>query len=88
VPTLKSATGSDWTMGVWRGIAGPKGLPAEVQARMEAVLKKINDSKEFRDFMANRGFGVAYADGPAFGKFMDKGDADMGQTLQALGMAK
>ncbi|MFS0757755.1 tripartite tricarboxylate transporter substrate binding protein [Noviherbaspirillum sp. 1P10PC] len=88
VPTLKSATGSDWTMGVWRGIAGPKGLPAEVQTRMETVLKKINDSKEFRDFMANRGFGVAYADGPAFGKFMDKGDADMGQTLQALGMAK
>ena len=88
VPTLKSATGSDWTMGVWRGIAGPKGLPAEVQARMETVLKKINDSKEFRDFMATRGFGVAYADGPAFGKFMDKGDADMGQTLQALGMAK
>jgi len=88
VPTLKSATGSDWTMGVWRGIAGPKGLPSEVQARMEAVLKKINDSKEFRDFMATRGFGVAYADGPAFGKFMDKGDADMGQTLQALGMAK
>lgn len=88
VPTLKSATGSDWTMGVWRGIAGPKGLPAEVQARMEAVLKKINDSREFRDFMATRGFGVAYADGAAFGKFMDKGDADMGQTLQALGMAK
>jgi tripartite-type tricarboxylate transporter receptor subunit TctC len=88
VPTLKSATGSDWTMGVWRGIAGPKGLPADVQARMEAVLKKINDSKEFRDFMATRGFGVAYADGPAFGKFMDKGDADMGQILQALGMAK
>jgi tripartite-type tricarboxylate transporter receptor subunit TctC len=88
VPTLKSATGSDWTMGVWRGIAGPKGLPPDVQSRIETALKKINDSKEFRDFMANRGFGVAYADGPAFGKFMDKGDADMGQVLQALGMAK
>ena len=88
VPTLKSATGSDWTMGVWRGIAGPKGLPADVQAKVGAVLKKINDSKEFHDFMATRGFGVAYADGPAFGKFMDKGDADMGQILQALGMAK
>jgi tripartite-type tricarboxylate transporter receptor subunit TctC len=88
VPTLKSAIGSDWTMGVWRGIAGPKGLPADVQAKMGAVLKKINESKEFQDFMANRGFGVAYADGPAFGKFMDKGDADMGQILQSLGMAK
>ena len=88
VPTLKAAIGSDWTMGVWRGIAGPKGLPADVQAKMGAVLKKINESKEFHDFMANRGFGIAYADGPAFGKFMDKGDADMGQILQSLGMAK
>ena len=88
VPTLKAAIGSDWTMGVWRGIAGPKGLPADVQAKMGAVLKKINESREFNDFMANRGFGVAYADGPAFGRFMDKGDADMGQILQSLGMAK
>jgi tripartite-type tricarboxylate transporter receptor subunit TctC len=88
VPTLKSAIGSDWTMGVWRGIAGPKGLPADVQTRLEAALKKIGASKEYKDFMATRGFGVAYADGAAYGKFMDKGDADMGQILQALGMAK
>lgn len=88
VPTLKSATGSGWTIGVWRGIAGPKGLPADVQTKMETVLKKINGSKEYQDFMAGRGFGVAYADGVGFGKFMDKGDADMGQVLGALGMAR
>ncbi|MBK5205807.1 MAG: tripartite tricarboxylate transporter substrate binding protein [Polaromonas sp.] len=88
VPTLKSVTGSDWTIGVWRGIAGPKGLPADVQKKMEAVLKKINESKEYKDFMAGRGFGVAYADAAGFGKFMEKGDADMGQVLRALGMAK
>jgi tripartite-type tricarboxylate transporter receptor subunit TctC len=88
VPTLKSATGSDWTIGVWRGIAGPKGLPADVQSKMEAALKKINGSKEYRDFMAGRGFGVAYADAAGFGKFMDKGDADMGQILTSLGMAR
>lgn len=88
VPTLKSATGSDWTIGVWRGIAGPKGLPADVQTKMETVLKKINGSKEYQDFMAGRGFGVAYADAAGFGKFMEKGDADMGRVLGALGMAK
>lgn len=88
VPTLKSATGSGWTIGVWRGIAGPKGLPADVQTKMETVLKKINGSKEYQDFMAGRGFGVAYADGAGFGKFMEKGDADMGQILGALGMAR
>jgi tripartite-type tricarboxylate transporter receptor subunit TctC len=88
VPTLKNATGSDWTIGVWRGIAGPKGLPADVQKRMEAALKKINESKEFKDFMAKRGFGIAYADAAGFGKFMDKGDADMLQVLKAVGMAR
>lgn len=88
VPTLKSVTGSDWTIGVWRGIAGPKGLPADVQTKMEAVLKKINESKEYKDFMAGRGFGVAYADAAGFGKFMEKSDADMGQVLRALGMGK
>ena len=88
VPTLKSVTGSGWTMGVWRGIAGPKGLPADVQIKMEAVLKKINSSKEYKDFMAGRGFGVAYADSAGFGKYMEKGDADMGQVLRGLGMSK
>jgi len=88
VPTLKSVTGSDWTMGVWRGMAGPKGLPADVQKKLETVLKKINESKEYRDFMAGRGFGVAYADAAGFGQFMDKGDADMGKVLRELGMAK
>lgn len=88
VPTLKSVTGSDWTIGVWRGIAGPKGLPAGVQIKMEAVLKKINESKEYKDFMTGRGFGVAYADAAGFGKFMEKGDADMGRILGALGMAR
>jgi tripartite-type tricarboxylate transporter receptor subunit TctC len=88
VPTLKSATGSDWQIGVWRGIAAPKGIPADVQGRLEAALRKINESKEFKDFMSTRGFGVAYADGAGFGKFMEKGDADMGRILEAIGMAR
>ena len=88
VPTLKSVTGSDWTMGAWRGIAGPTGRPADVQKKLEAALKKINDGKEYRDYMAGRGFGVVYANSVGFGQFMAKGDADMGEVLSGLGMAK
>ena len=88
VPTLKSAIGSSWTMGVWRGIAGPKGLPTDVKKKLETALEKINAGKEYRDFMAGRGFGVAYADGAGFGQFMDKGDVEMGKVLSGLGMAK
>jgi tripartite-type tricarboxylate transporter receptor subunit TctC len=88
VPTLKAVTGSDWAIGAWRGIAGPKGMPADVQAKLGAALKKIYDSKDYQTFMAGRGLGMIYADGKGFEQFMAKGDADMGQVMKALGLAK
>ena len=88
VPTLKSLTGSTWTNGAWRGIVGPKGLPADVQGKLSASLKKIYDSKEYKDFMSGRGFGTQYADAAEFSKFMDKSDEDMGAILKTLGMAR
>ncbi len=88
VPTLKETTGNDWTVGVWRGIAGPKGLPDDVTAKLEAALKKVNESKEFKDFMSKRGFGVAYANSKDYGEYMAKSTADFGEVLKAIGMAK
>ncbi len=88
VPTLKAATGSDWAIGAWRGIAGPKGLPADVQTKLAVALKKIYDSKDYQGFMANRGFGIIYADAKGFEQFMAKGDADMGNVMKTLGLAK
>jgi tripartite-type tricarboxylate transporter receptor subunit TctC len=88
VPTLKEALGVDYTTAAWRGFAGPKGLPAEIVAAATTALKKVNESSEFRDFMANRGFGVSWADGPGFASFMAKGDAAMGVAMKAAGLAK
>jgi tripartite-type tricarboxylate transporter receptor subunit TctC len=88
VPTLKSATGSDWTIGAWRGMAAPKGLPADVAAKLGAAMKKIYDSKDYQSFMSGRGFGTIYADAKGFEQFMAKGDADMGNVMKALGLSK
>jgi tripartite-type tricarboxylate transporter receptor subunit TctC len=88
VPTLKSATGSDWTMAAWRGIVAPKGIPAEARDKISAALKKIVASKEYTDFMASRGFGVIYAGPDDFAKFMAKSDAELGATMKAVGIAK
>ena len=57
-------------MAAWRGIAAPKGIPADVQTKLLASLKKAYESKEFKDFMASRGFGVIWADPAEFAKFM------------------
>jgi tripartite-type tricarboxylate transporter receptor subunit TctC len=88
VPTLKTATGSNWTIGAWRGIAAPKGLPADIQAKLGTALKKIYDSQDFQGFMQQRGFGTIYADAKGFEQFMAKGDADMGNVMKSLGLAK
>jgi tripartite-type tricarboxylate transporter receptor subunit TctC len=88
VPTLKEAMGIDYTTGAWRGIAGPKGLPPEIASAATSALKKVNESKEFGDFMASRGFGVRWADGPGFGSFMATGDAEKGVAMKAAGLAK
>ena len=88
VPTLKAATGSDWKIGAWRGIAAPKGLPAEARDKLVAAIAKIAKSKDYTDFMSSRGFGVVYAGPDEFATFMAKSDADLGATMKAVGIAK
>jgi tripartite-type tricarboxylate transporter receptor subunit TctC len=88
VPTLQKELGTNWAMAAWRVIAAPKGIPADVQKTLGSVLKKVYDSKEYKDFMASRGFGVVWADAEGTAKFMAKSDTDMGATLKAVGLAK
>ena len=88
VPTLKEALGSSWATGAWRGIAAPKGLPKAIQTRLEASVKKAYDSKDYKDFMAQRGFGMIWGNGEEFARFMAKGDADMKTVMTAVGIAK
>jgi tripartite-type tricarboxylate transporter receptor subunit TctC len=88
VPTLKEATGSSWTTGAWRGIAAPKGLPKDLQAKLEASVKKAFDSKDYKDFMTQRGFGTLWGSSDEFARFMAKGDTDMKAVMTAVGIAK
>ena len=88
VPTLKAATGSDWKLGAWRGVAAPKGIPADARDRLVAAIAKVAASQSYKDFMTGRGFGVVYLGPDDFGKFMAKSDADLGATMKAVGIAK
>jgi tripartite-type tricarboxylate transporter receptor subunit TctC len=88
VPTLKAATGSDWTMAAWRGIVAPKGLPALVRDKLAEAVRKVATSKEYTDFMASRGFGVIYAGPDDFAKFMVKSNTELGATMKAVGLVK
>jgi tripartite-type tricarboxylate transporter receptor subunit TctC len=88
LPTLKQELGTSWEIAAWRVIAAPKGLPAEAQRTLVTALKKVYDSKEYKDFMASRGFGVVWADPAGTAKFMAASDANLGAALKAVGLAK
>jgi tripartite-type tricarboxylate transporter receptor subunit TctC len=87
VPTLKEATGLEWTIGAWRGIAGPAGMPEDVVDVLVPALKEIHDSKEFRDFMAQRGFGVVWRDPDGFRDYMAASNEALGSVMKAVGIA-
>jgi tripartite-type tricarboxylate transporter receptor subunit TctC len=88
VPTLNEATGLEWTIGAWRGIAGPAGMPQEVVDVLVPALKEIHDGQEFRDFMAQRGFGVVWRDPDGFREYMAASNEALGGVMKAVGIAQ
>jgi tripartite-type tricarboxylate transporter receptor subunit TctC len=87
-PTLNETLGIKYSVGAWRGIAAPKGLPKDIADTITAALKKAYESKEYKDFMASRGFGVTWADPAGFASFMAEGDKAMASAMSAAGLAK
>lgn len=88
VPTAEEALGNKWAAYAWRGIAAPKGLPEDVKTRLTEALDKVINSDEFKEFMAQRKFGIDYRDAAGFEAFMQGADESIGQALQAVGLAK
>jgi tripartite-type tricarboxylate transporter receptor subunit TctC len=87
VPTLKEATGLDWTVAAWRGIAGPAGMPQEVADKLVPLLQEIWEGQEFRDFMAQRGFGLVWGGPEEFRDYMAESNESLGSVMKAVGIA-
>ena len=88
VPLLNTQIDTKWVNGAWRGIVGPKGLPAEISSTLETALKKISDSAAYQDFLKQRGFGSLYANGADFAAFMARDEQAKGEVMKAVGLAK
>ena len=88
VETLQEQTGSDYSMTVWRGIAGPKDMDATVVEELECHLGLIAESDSFNDFMTDSGLGVKYANAEDFQALMAEDDAKKGEVMKEAGLAK
>jgi len=59
VPTFKEE-GIDLQFGVWRALVAPKGIPADVVAKLEASVQKAVEGEDFKKFMADNEFGIYF----------------------------
>lgn len=87
VPTLKEATGSDWTMSTWFGLVGPQGLPEQVSQALLAASEKVYESDKFQGFMAERGYVPVGEQPAAFQAFMEQQQKSLAGLIDELGLA-
>jgi len=88
LPTLKQELNTEWQIAAWRVVAAPKGVAVDVQRILVVALKKVYDSRDYKEFMASRGFGVVWADPALTASFMADSDRNLGAALKAVGLAK
>lgn len=88
VPTVEEAIGSDYAIGEWRGIAGPKGMDPEVVETLEEALDTAYHSDTYQNFMAQQGFGTEWRDAADFGDLMERMDTKFGKIVEQVGLAK
>jgi tripartite-type tricarboxylate transporter receptor subunit TctC len=84
VPTFKEQ-GCDWSMGGYRGVALPRGVPEPVRHRVVEALERIAKSEAWMDFMGTGGFGPACEGPERFRQVMEELDVRFGEILSRPG---
>jgi putative tricarboxylic transport membrane protein len=87
VPTFKES-GVDLSMTLWRGIAAPRGAPAEAIARLERAFVGAAQSGEFREFAARMGASVEILGARDFDRFMAGDDREIAALMEQIGLKK
>lgn len=88
VPTLKESLGTDYTIGVWRGLAAPKGLDPKIAAKLEPAIKAAFESAGYREVLGKQGFGAEWRGAQDFEKFLAENDAMMGDLIEKVGLKR
>ena len=87
VPTLKEL-GYKTVVATGRGFGMPPGVPKEAAATMEAALKKVYDSREYKDYADRNMFEDAYLNSADFAKALVVQREQQLEFLKAIAIVK
>lgn len=85
VPTMKERN-IDLIVGTWRGLAAPKGIPADVLAKLSAIAVKTANEPAVKEAMEKQNLGYSVADGDAFRKQISNDSAQFKQLIEQMGL--
>lgn len=86
-PTLKERQ-IDLAIGVWRGLAVPKGTPSEVVEVLKTAARKTAADPAYREALGKANLGEAYLDAPAFKASIDSDRVSLKKVLAKLVIEK
>lgn len=76
--------GIDATFYNWRGIFGPKDMPAYALEYWEETLKKMAQSEEWKKICDSYGWDMTFAGSREFSAFLDEANAEYAALLQQI----
>lgn len=77
--------GFPWVLGTGRGFAMPAGVPKEAAAAMEETLRKLHQTKTWKEFAARNMYEDRYLNSTQFAEYMNKRSAELREFLIAVG---
>jgi putative tricarboxylic transport membrane protein len=88
VPTFRE-NNLDVIFKFYRGVVAPPGLPAEVVAHYEGLLKKLSDTQAWKEqYLAKNMLSPAWQGSKEFTKTIQDSEAVFEETLKSLGLIK
>jgi tripartite-type tricarboxylate transporter receptor subunit TctC len=83
VPTVKEQ-GVDFAMGMWRGLAAPKGTPSDVIKKLHDAFKQGMDDPMLKKNAKDMAVNLRYLSPEAFGKWIASDDEFFGKLVKEI----
>lgn len=85
IPTC-AEQGFDITYATQRGMALPKGVDAEIKAKLEEACKAAIEDADFVEFMNNNGQTIAYLNSADYAAYLEQSATDVAAAMDAVGL--
>jgi tripartite-type tricarboxylate transporter receptor subunit TctC len=82
IPTIGESGMTGFDFQSWYGLWGPKGLPADIAAKLQAEVAKVLAQPEIKERLGVLGFEAIGSTSEAFAKYIDDETAKYGQIIR------